>query len=104
MFGAITTAVTCIVVVCTVPQPSTSVIVAGLGLPAFGGVLIWWASAPDWRRCASRPQAFVIDEGRAFVLLPDRTTTRAVGLVLMCTFAVGYPVIGAREDSMGPAE
>ncbi|WP_328687867.1 hypothetical protein OHA74_54340 [Streptomyces phaeochromogenes] len=102
--GAVAAAVTCVVVVCTVPQPSTSVIVVGLCLPASGGVVILWGSVYTWRRGATRPRAFVVDEGRAFVLLPDYATKRAIGRVLMCTFVVGYPIIGAREASVGLAE
>ncbi|MBG0850424.1 hypothetical protein I2W78_00730 [Streptomyces spinoverrucosus] len=100
--GAVAAAVTCVVAVCTVPQPSTGVIVVGLCLPtSVGVVMLWQASVYTWRRGAMRPRAFVVDEGRAFVLLPDHATTRAIGLVLMCTFAVGYPIIEAREASWG---
>ncbi|MEU6198069.1 hypothetical protein [Streptomyces sp. NPDC047061] len=103
--GAIAAAVTCVVVVCTVPQPSTGVVLGCLYVPATAGVLMLWrASVYTWRRGAARPRAFVVDEGRAFVLLPDRATTRAVGLVLMCTFAVGYPITEAREASLGLTE
>jgi hypothetical protein len=99
--AAVAVVVACVAVVGTAP-PSTGLVVVALCLPAAAGVLLLWrASLYTWRRGAARPRAFVIDEGRAFLLLPDRATMRAVAFVLMCTFPLGYPVVAAREDDVG---
>ncbi len=100
--AAVAVTVACVAVVWAVPGPSTGGILVGLCLPAsVGVVLLWRASVYTWQRGATAARAFVVDEGRAFVLLPDRATMRAVGFVLMCTFPVGYPVIQARDGTLG---
>ncbi len=100
--AAVAVTVACVVVVWAVPRPSTGGILLGLCLPAsVGVVLLWRASVYTWQRGAAGARAFVVDEGRAFLLLPDRATMRAVGFVLMCSFPVGYPVIQARDGTLG---
>ncbi|WP_422774086.1 hypothetical protein ACN28C_15130 [Plantactinospora sp. WMMC1484] len=96
---------TCIGVVNSMVRPSTDVILVGLCLPTSVGVLLLFrASVYTWRRAATRARAFVVDDGRAFLLLPDRATTRAVAFLLMCTFSVGYPIVEARDAGLGVIE
>lgn len=100
--AAVAVAVACVAVVWAVPGPSTGGILLGLCLPAsVGVVLLLRASVYTWQRGATGARAFVVDEGRAFLLLPDRATMRAVAFVLMGTFPVGYPVIQARDGTLG---
>jgi hypothetical protein len=97
--AAVAVVVACVAVVASAP-PSTGLGVVALCLPATVGVLlVWRASLYTWLRGAARPQAFVVDEGRAFLLVPDRATMRAAAFVLMCTFPLGYPVVAARRTT-----
>jgi hypothetical protein len=87
--AAVAVAAVSVTVVWAGSQPSTGPVVVALYLPAAVGVLLLWrASIYTWRRAATRPRAFVVDEGRAFLLLPDRAVMRVVAFVLMCTFPI----------------
>lgn len=93
--AAIVVTAACVTV--AVARPSDALVIAGLYAPsAVGVVLIWWTSLHTWRRAARRPRRFVVDDGRAFLLLPDRPTVRAVAMVLACAFPIGQVITRVR--------